>query len=166
MKDVPDLGNRIPENCLFNKGITGCGATTLAIENELSTLIAMPYVALVKNKEQQHPDLLGVYQGVSDEEIIRYVRTHDTLKIATTYNSLPRVISVLKQASIDPCRELFLLVDEWHSLFTSYSFRHETVVRLLEEAGRFERVTYMSATPVEAEFMLDELSELPVVEVQ
>lgn len=97
MQEIPELENRIPENCLFNKGITGCGATTMAIENELSTLIAMPYVALVKNKEQQHPELLGVYQGISEEEIVRYAETHDTLKIATTYDSLLRVTTALQQ---------------------------------------------------------------------
>lgn len=69
----------------------------MAIENELSTLIAMPYVSLVRNKAQQHPDLLGVYQGVSEEDIVRYAETHDTLKIATTYDSLPRVIAALQQ---------------------------------------------------------------------
>lgn len=138
----------------------------MAIENELPTLIAMPYVALVKNKAQQHPELLGVYQGVSAEEIIRYVRTHDTLKIATTYDSLPRLVKLLQEQGTDPCRSMFLLVDEWHSLFTSYSFRHQSIVGLLQEASRFERVTYMSATPIEPEFMLDELAHLPVVELQ
>jgi hypothetical protein len=39
----------IPENCLFNKRITGCGATELAIRNSIDTIIAMPYVSLVKN---------------------------------------------------------------------------------------------------------------------
>ena len=39
----------IPVNCLFNKKQTGCGATELAIRNSIPTIIAMPYVALVKN---------------------------------------------------------------------------------------------------------------------
>ena len=53
----------IPVNCLFNKKKTGCGATELAIRNSIPTLIAMPYVALVKNKTVCRTDdieVLGV----------------------------------------------------------------------------------------------------------
>ena len=55
----------IPVNCLFNKKKTGCGATELAIRNSIPTLIAMPYVALVKNKTVCRTDdieVLGVYE--------------------------------------------------------------------------------------------------------
>lgn len=73
---------------------------------------------------------------------------------------------MVQEYGANPYRDLFLLVDEWHSLFTSYSFRHQAVVKLLQEASLFERVTYMSTTPIEPEFMLEELSHLPVVELQ
>lgn len=56
----------IPENCLLNKKQTGCGATELAIRNSIPTIIAMPYVALVKNKTIYRKDdisVLGVYEG-------------------------------------------------------------------------------------------------------
>ena len=50
----------IPVNCLFNKKKTGCGATELAIRNSIPTLIAMPYVALVKNKTVCRKDDISV----------------------------------------------------------------------------------------------------------
>ena len=53
----------IPANCLFNKKQTGCGATELAIRNNIPTIIAMPYVALVKNKTIYRKDDISV-QGV------------------------------------------------------------------------------------------------------
>ena len=65
----------IPANCLFNKKQTGCGATELAIRNNIPTIIAMPYVALVKNKTIYRKDdlsVLGVYEGVTEQEIIAY----------------------------------------------------------------------------------------------
>ena len=126
----------IPVNCLFNKKKTGCGATELAIRNSIPTLIAMPYVALVKNKT-----------------------------IATTYDSLPRVVSALQSIGIDPYKELFLLVDEWHVLFNSYSFRHNAIKNLLAEAAKFDKATYMTATPIEREYMLEELRHLPTCEI-
>ena len=105
----------IPVNCLFNKKKTGCGATELAIRNSIPTLIAMPYVALVKNKTVCRTDdieVLGMYEDITEWDITQFARTHSPLKIATTYDSLPRVVSALQSIGIDPYKELFLLVDE------------------------------------------------------
>ena len=77
VKQIPELDNELPENCIFNKGKTGCGATTLAIENRVPTLIAVPTVNLIKNKLPEHADLLGVYGGVTNQEIADYLKTHD-----------------------------------------------------------------------------------------
>lgn len=105
----------IPANCLFNKKQTGCGATELAIRNNIPTIIAMPYVALVKNKTIYRKDdisVQGVYEGIQEQDIINYAQKHSPLKIAVTYDSLPRTIKALQSAGLDPYRELFLLVDE------------------------------------------------------
>lgn len=112
---LSEFMTEIPENCLLNKKQTGCGATELAIRNSIPTIIAMPYVALVKNKTIYRKDdisVLGVYEGISEQDIIDYVRTHSLLKIAVTYDSLPRVITALQSTGINPYKDLFLLVDE------------------------------------------------------
>jgi len=54
-------------------------------------------------------------------------------------------------------------VDEYHSLFISYAFRDKAITRLLKIAPNFERVTYMSATPIEEELALEELKHLPII---
>ena len=83
----------LPTNCLFDKGRTGCGGTTIAIENDRNTIIAMPYVNLIKNKESQYPneecdkELFGIYAGVTDKEIIDYVNSHEIKKIAVSFLS-------------------------------------------------------------------------------
>ena len=87
------------------------------------------------------------------------------MKIATTYDSLPRVVSALQRIGIDPYKELFLLVDEWHVLFNSYSFRYRAIRELLATAARFDRTTYMTATPIEREYVLEELRHLPTCEI-
>ena len=77
----------IPANCLFNKKQTGCGATELAIRNNIPTIIAMPYVALVKNKTIYRKDdisVQGVYEGIQEQDIIDYAQNHSPLKIAVT----------------------------------------------------------------------------------
>lgn len=105
----------IPTNCLFNKKQTGCGATELAIRNSIPTIIAMPYVALVKNKTIYRKDsisVLGVYEGITEQDIIDYAQNHSPVKIAVTYDSLPRTIRALESIGINPYDDTFLLVDE------------------------------------------------------
>lgn len=112
---MSDFLTEIPYNCLFNKKQTGCGATELAIRNNIPTIIAMPYVALVKNKTIYRKDdisVLGVYEGIGEQDIIDYVQSHSPLKIATTYDSIPRTIKALQNISINPYKDMFLLVDE------------------------------------------------------
>lgn len=165
---LSDFLTEIPSNCLFNKRQTGCGATELAIRNPIPTIIAMPYVALVKNKtiyRQDNISVLGVYEGIGEQDIMEYAQSHSPLKIAVTYDSLPRTIKALQAAGLDPYNNLFLLVDEWHVLFNSYSFRHTAIKNLLAEAGKFARVTYMTATPIEREYVLEELKHLPICEI-
>ena len=87
------------------------------------------------------------------------------IKIAVTYDSLPRTIRALETAGFNPYKELFLLVDEWHVLFNSYSFRHTAIKNLLAEAAKFDRATYMTATPIEQEYVLEELKHLPICEI-
>ena len=172
LSDIKELENKLPVNCLFDKGITGCGATTIAIENEIDTIIAMPYVNVIKNKEAQYPnercnnELLGVYEGVSNDEILDYVNTHEIKKIAVTYDSLERLITLLLGSGLDVYNDYYLLVDEWHILFNSYAFRKNAVQKVLYHAPLFKEVTYMTATPIERQFMLKELEDLPIVEVK
>lgn len=104
----------IPKNCVLNKGITGCGATTLAINQPGHTIIAVPFVSLIQNKVAQHQDvLLGIYgDGDKTAEIAAYLTTHQTVKIMTTFDSLPKVCRILAEQGIDPYRESHLVVDE------------------------------------------------------
>ena len=165
---LSDFLTEIPANCLFNKKQTGWGAIELAIRNSIPTIIAMPYVALVKNKTIYRKDaisVLGVYEGIQEQDIIDYAKSHSPLKIAVTYDSLPRTIRALESAGFNPYKDLFLLVDEWHVLFNSYSFRHTAIKNLLAEAAKFDRATYMTATPIEQEYVLEELKHLPVCEI-
>lgn len=162
VEQIPELENRLPENCILDKGITGCGATTLAIENDRSTLIAAPTVNLIKNKTQEHPDLLGVYGDVRNQEITDYLKTHDRWKIMATYDAVPRVVDV---AGAEIYSKAFLLVDEYHRLLFDYSFRHSAIAGLLEQAPRFASKTFLSATPIEQEFLLDELQGIPQVKI-
>jgi len=109
---LDDFMSVLPENCLFHKGRTGCGGTTLAIENDLDTIIAMPYVNVIKNKQGQHENLLGIYQGVTEDEITDYLNTKQIKKIAVTYDRLDFLMELLDKQGLNPYKDFFLLVDE------------------------------------------------------
>ena len=103
----------IPVNCVFNKGVTGCGATTLAIKQPGHTIFALPFRGLVENKKASNPNLLGIHGDMNREAAIAdYLRSADTIKIAATYDSIPVVCDALEAHGIDPYKETFLFVDE------------------------------------------------------
>ena len=143
----------IPVNCVFNKGITGCGATTLAIKQPGNTILAMPFRGLVDNKVASNPNLLGIHGDMKrTDEIVRYIKNHDLHKIAVTYDSFPLVCDVLLDQGLDPYKDYFLFVDEWHILFNSYKFRNQTARHLLDRSELFDRKTFVSATPIPREY--------------
>lgn len=165
----------IPANCILSKGTTGCGATTLATEQNTPAIIAMPYTELIRNKSVQYsennegrPVLLPIYgEGDKRAEIETYMHSHrDLPKIATTYDSLPKVCRILSDLGYDPYENMHLCVDEWHVMFNSYDFRNSAVRNMLDCAKGFRRVTYMSATPIEREYWLEELSGFPEYRIE
>ena len=76
-----------------------------------------------------------------------------------TYDAVPRVVDV---AGAEIYSKAFLLVDEYH---LDYSFRHSAITGLLEQVPRFASKTFLSATPTEQEFLLDELQGIPQVKI-
>ena len=88
---------------------------------------------------------------------------HPVYKIAVTYDSLPKLVRTMKKLGLDPYREAFLAIDEWHILCQQYSFRYDAAIGVLDEASHFERKTYISATPLERKYWLEEVRSLPEI---
>ncbi len=108
--------------------------------------------------------LLGVYgEGDKTEDVASYLLNHPEYKIAVTYDSLPKLIRILKELGQDPYKEAFLAIDEWHILCQHYSFRYDAVRGVLDEAPKFERKTFISATPLERKYWLEEVRPLPEI---
>lgn len=162
MKYLSNVLNELPKNCLFDKGKVGCGGTTLAIESKEPYIVCVPFQSLVKNKIAQYPndrytgELLGVLEGVTDYDIKRYLKRVDLPKIIVTYDSLPKVLRVVNPEDYN------LLVDEYHILLTQYAFRSEAIDGVLKNFKRFKNYCFMTATPIEEEFILPELRGIRV----
>ena len=128
---------------IVNKGITGCGATTLAIEDEHKTIICSPRINLVKNKCRQHGGTLAVHGDVMDAEIEHYLMNSSRPKILATYDSVPRLSKFIKDV-----KDWRVVVDEYQYLLIDSSFKPETEARLLDVLSGFPYVTFLSATPI------------------
>ena len=155
--------NGLPTGYLIDKGKTGCGGTSIALENEIDTIICVPYIELIINKLNKYKDsdinILGVYGDVKDNDIKHYLKYNiGVKKIICTYDSLKRITDIVGY-------DYFLLVDELHKLFKDYSFRYRAVRNVLDEYTKFKSWAFMTATPIEKDLMLEELKDIPICEI-
>lgn len=162
-KYLKDVRKSLPENCLFDKGKIGCGGTSLAIECEDPFVIAVPFISLVENKVSQYPNkrreepILGVTGDTKVSAIKAYLNAVKSPKFIVTYDSLGKLTKCLNSASFR------LLVDEYHLLFGQYSFRSDAVNTVFENYKKYKSFCFMTATPLDDEFVLEELKGIPIV---
>lgn len=133
---------RLP-NGILNKELTGCGGTTLALEDENKTVICSPRTKLLENKAAQYPNSLLVVQGVSDRQIRDYIQSVEVPKILTTYDSFRKV-----KKAIDSFEGWKVVVDEFQCLLNDSAFKADTELAFLKELQSCPFVTYLSATPI------------------
>lgn len=94
----------IPTNSIINKTVTGCGATYAEINAPRHSVIIEPNVPVIEGKMKKHPQILGVFEGVTTEDIIDFLNTNYNdgyLKIMTTPESFPKVRSAMVQTHTD-----------------------------------------------------------------
>lgn len=154
-------GFELPKGIL-NKGVTGCGATSVAIEDEHKTIICSPRINLIKNKVGQHKGLLGVFGDVKNDEIMAYLEKAETPKIMVTYDSMPRLAKL-----IDDKSDWRVVVDEYHYLLIDSGFRSDKAIALLDVMNEFDYVTYLSATPIADKYIqgMEQFKDVPYTEL-
>ena len=164
----------LPHNCIFNKVITGCGGTTVALSNNECYIIAVPTQELIKNKIKRDEAGVGTYtlQNGETREIFGlfgyssymmkkdlrdYIESHEIKKIMCTYDKMEMLLHF-----IDP-KDYRLLVDEYHTLLKAYSFREKAINRVFSTYRMYKSFCFMSATPIMPDFkpsILDDVEEV------
>lgn len=153
----------IPSNCLLNKGVTGCGGTTLEIESKRNSIILVPNINLVLNKCNVYPNLIGVYGDIDKYEFLsRFKKVTKYKKIMATYDALPKLIEWIG----NDIYEYFLLIDEYHILFNSYGFRYKAISFVLQNYNKFKNFCFMTATPLQEYNILKELKHLDQITIE
>ena len=154
-------GFELPKGIL-NKGVTGCGATSVAIEDEHKTIICSPRINLIKNKVGQHKGLFGVFGDVKNDEIMAYLEKAETPKIMVTYDSMPRLAKLINDKY-----DWRVVVDEYHYLLIDSGFRSDKAIALLDVVNEFDYVTYLSATPIADKYIqkMEQFKDVPYTEL-
>lgn len=158
----------LPKGILYKKS-TGVGGTQLALTSQSPYIITVPTVELIKNKCYQHPHVLGVYSVTHSKVTLKVVKEYlqNSLipKFLVTYDSLPKLISWLEELGINAYQDYKILVDEYHKILTDYSYRDKAIQGLLRESLKFKHYTFMSATPIPANFTPNELKNIDQYEI-
>lgn len=151
----------------IDKQICACGFTSIALENNVPTVIAVPSQELINNKVVQYPNdrtsntIFPVMSGVTVADVNQYASSVDVPKIITTYDSLWKTEHLLNDG-------YHLVVDESNKLL-SYSKLKSTdngtgkdVISKLFDIAETHRdtVSFISATPIPLEYMPEWVSTI------
>ena len=144
---LSDVMNKIPSNCILSKRIPGCGATTLELDTNRSSIIVVPNVPVIVSKCNKYPNLLGVYENVTVGEICNYINKNHIRKIMTTPESFSKVKSACEKCNINIYTDFFLLEDECHQIIKDVDYRPD-IVMPMNDFFLFNRKALVSATPI------------------
>lgn len=160
-KYLSDYYSELPSNCILNKGITGCGGTTVEINASRNSIIVVPTKELVRNKSDGI-NIYGLFGDIKGNKGIKnYIDTKEGYKkIITTYDSLSRVISVIGESAFT---DYFLLIDEYHIFFNYYSLRNKAIREVLSTFRKFNNFCFMTATGLTEETMIEELKDIKII---
>lgn len=167
----------LPNNCIFNKKITGCGGTTIALFNGENYVIAVPTKELIVNKTNSSEAGLSVienYDGTKVEIIglfgtfdyrlkklvKEYANREGAKKIICTYDKINALSKLINTS------DFRLLVDEYQVLLKAYTYRSKAISGVVENFKNYKSYCFMSATPITADFkpaFLDGLEEIEAV---
>lgn len=155
VKYLSEIMDDLPHNAFIDKGVTCCGGTTIVLTNDEFYVVAVHSIALLKNKCEQHKNVLGVYGDTTSDEIIDFLEFGGK-KIIVTYDSLPRLIK-----QIDPSK-FRLLVDEVQVLIRYAGlFKSKVCNDLINNSFDFKSVSYMTATPPPVKYLPEPMKRLP-----
>lgn len=149
--------NQIEINIILFKFLCGIGATTLELENrERSSIIIEPNRPVIEgkckkyNQKRKPKVILGVYEGVTKDDIIEYLES-DLLpkKIMTTPESFQRVKEAMME--LDMLKEMyddyFILFDECERTIQDVGYRSKITLPM-NDYFKFKSKAFISATPI------------------
>ena len=162
----------LPHNCIFNKVVTGCGGTTVVLQNAEDYVITVPTTELIINKTDltmagisrlsyngiRPFGLFGKFDDAAERELKDYLNSSGTKKIMCTYDKVPRLIEYIQPINYR------LTIDEYQCLLKAYSYRQKAIDGVLDNFRKFKSYCFMSATPILPSFKPDCLKDVKEIQ--
>lgn len=149
---------------IVNKTKTDVGGTYVAANCSSNYIIVCPFKDLVDSiaaDKNNRYEVFKCYGGVREYQFRKYIKNNTTYKIAVTYDSLPKLVGWL--GSTEGWK---VLVDEYHLILEDMDFRYDAINSLMEGIRKFKYYSFLSATPIDLDFEIDFLKQLPHYKVQ
>ena len=149
---------------IVNKTKTDVGGTYVAANCSSNYIIVCPFKDLVDSiaaDKNNRYEVFKCYGGIREYQFRKYIKNNTTYKIAVTYDSLPKLIGWLSGTE-----GWKVLIDEYHLILEDMDFRYDAINGLMEEIQKFRHYSFLSATPIDLDFEIDFLKQLPHYKVQ
>lgn len=152
-------------NGYIDKTICGCGLTTVALENNSNTIIAVPSIYLINNKCEQYPnvrsnyEIFGVWGDVTDRQLNEYLTRTPVIKLMVTYNSLNRVAHLIPKCH--------LIIDESNEILAETKQFPKEIDYLFEIGEKTkDTISFISATPTPLQYLPKWVSTIPQIKIE
>ena len=182
LNDYQGLQSQFPQSSfILDKTITGCGATTMFLSDDIPTILCSARLELMHCKANS-PRFIGKVHEFRkfgdnrpvltlENEMMAYDVAHtfpfsrEAAKILVSYDSFKHVAQALAEKQrLDRFR---IVVDEAQTLFTDASFKGDVEIEFLENLKQSNQIIFLSATPYIEDY-LDQMKyfkNLPYVEL-
>ena len=159
LSKLPDKGKYI-----INKGITGCGGTTLFLESDKPLVLISPRKNVLISKHMQFSNTI-LFRPDNEKDVVKqkvelkknlidgnFFNKKKDVKILVTIDSFKHVAQILVELNI--VDKFTFLVDEFQNLLSDSQFKGRTdfeFLKILNE--RAKNIVYLSATPISQEYL-------------
>jgi hypothetical protein len=157
-------------NSFISKGLTGCGATTILLENNQPMILSCPTNELCHGKstaERHSGKVLWYRAETTDNEVREYMSTVTVPKFIAVYDQTEHLYNSLNRIEKqDAGAKYVLAVDEAHMLMTALSYREKAIKQLTALFDKFENTQFITATPLLPEFTPEVMLKYNYVEYE
>ena len=164
LAELPQFQDGLPHG-IVNKTKTDVGGTYVAVNCRYNYIIVCPFRDLVDSiaaDKNNRYEVFKCYGGIKEPSFKKYIKEHNTYKVAVTYDSFPKLLRWMNN-NTDGWK---LLVDEYHLILDEMDFRETAINGLLREINKFKHYTFLSATPIDDDYELDSFEQLPHYRVE
>ena len=183
LSDCKNIQSQFPQGSfILDKTITGCGATTMFLSDNIPTILCSARLELMHCKANA-PEFFGKVHEFRkfgdysssvltlENSMMDYVWSNaypfsgNTPKILVSYDSFKHVAQALSDNNL--LGSFRIVVDEAQTLFTDASFKGDVEIEFLENLMQNNNVIFLSATPYIENYLdqMDYFKNLPYIEL-